>query len=203
MGKFLVFSFTTASFFYLYNKIKEYFKTKKNKMLLKEAQERKRNLYLKSIQKYDAIKNYSICLSIDYKTKRNFSKEDKKVVNKVIFLKMQELLKRKFVGVEIYVVDDVLISVSSDFYAYDNIYDEIIRMLSKIKSEVDERYCVYMIPSITIDAYRMIPSMQDIRTDHDNIKHCSLNNMVCSTKIFGEKYKSLNKNKYLGNPIGE
>ena len=203
MGKFLVFTFATFGFFYLYNKIKDYIKAEKNKRLLQQARARKHQVYLKTMQKYDAIECYSICLSIDYKTKRTFTKENKKVVNKIIFLKIKDYLNKMFSNIEIYNFNDAVIVKSGDFEIYDAIYDSIIKILSKIKQEVDERYCIYMIPSITTDAHKTKPDIETIKINHQNIKHCNFTGMSCSTKIFSEKYQFMNRSKYMGKPIGE
>ncbi len=203
MGKFLGISLLTVSFFYLYNKVRVFLKTKKKEALLKEAQIKKQRDYLNNLKQYSAINYYTICLSLDYKVKRNFSQQSKEVVNKVIFAKIKDFLTISGLNATTKIVEDVLIISSGDFNMYDNIYSKLLKVLSKIKPEVDDRYEICMIPNITTDAYAIRPDLEHIRQNHMNIKHCNLQNTSCATSAFIKKYKYLNKSKYIGSPIGE
>ncbi|MBQ8476038.1 hypothetical protein IJ531_03150 [bacterium] len=203
MGKLLGFTFLSVCFCYFYNKIQAFVKMKKRKKLLEQMQMKKQQEYLKSLKEYSAINNFAICLSLDYKSKRQITPETKSVINKVIFAKMQETLLKTIKKIDIKNLQDVLIVMSGDFNMYDFIYDNILKILSKIKMQVDERYGVYMVPSITTDAYTIRPELDVIKKNHMNIKHCDFRGKACSTKTFSKKYKHMNKNKYMGTPLGE
>lgn len=203
MGKILGITFLTTSFFYLYNKIKQIIKYKQKQALLKQAQFKKQQEYLNKLKKYNSINSYTICLSLNYRVKRDFSKDNKIVINKVVYGKLKDMLSKLNLNVEIKIYQDSLIIMSDDFTIYDNVFDALLKTLSKIKSEVDERYDIYMMPSITTDAYEGRPELETIERNHSNIKHCDLTNMSCSTNMFLKKYKYLNKSKYIGTPIGE
>ena len=203
MGKILGITFLTASFFYLYNKIKAFIKYKQKQALLKQAEFKKQQEYLNRLKKYNSINNYTICLSLNYRVKRDFSKENKIVINKVVYNKLKDMLSNANLNIEIKTYQDSLIIMSDDFGSYDSVFDILLKALSKIKSEVDDRYEIYMMPSITTDAYEGRPELELIERNHLNIKHCNLINMSCSTNMFLKKYKNLNKNKYIGIPIGE
>ena len=101
MGKILGISLLSASFFYLYNKVRIYLKIRKKEALLQQAQLKKQQDYLNSLKSCSAINNYTICLSLDYKVKRTFSLEKKAVINKVVYAKISDFsrgLKRNNVS---------------------------------------------------------------------------------------------------------
>ncbi len=98
---------------------------------------------------------------------------------------------------------DALVVLSDNFELYDNVYGTILKILAKVKAEVDDRYSIYMIPSITTDAYQMKPNIMTIKKNHANIKHCNFANKATTSKAFQKKYENLNKNKYMGVPLGE
>ena len=165
MGKILGISLLSASFFYLYNKIRMILKLKKREALLKQAQLKKQKDYLNKLKSYNAINNYTICLSLDYKVKRTFSVENKIIINKIIFAQIRNSLLKLGLKAGIKNLEDVLVIASDDFDVYDNLYSALLRILSKIKPEIDDRYDVVMIPNITTDAYT-------IRPDIERIKEC-------------------------------
>ena len=203
MEKLLGFTFLSVFFCYFYNKIQALIKTNKRKKLYEQMQANKQKVYLNNLKEYSAINNFAICLSIDYKTKRKITPENKTVMNKVIFAKITDSMKSIIPKLEIKNLSDMLIIACADFNLYDKIYDCLLKILSKIKHEVDERYCVYLIPSITTDAYTVRPDTETIKANHNNIKHCNFVNKACTTKTFSKKYGYLNHNKYMGTPLGE
>ncbi len=203
MGKLFSFILLSVGFIYLYNKIQAYIKAKKKKALLYNMQRKKQQEYLNKLKEYNAINNYSICLSLDYRSRRNIASDSKAIITKVIFAKITKMLNIVIPDIEIKNLEDALIILSSNFEMYDKIYGTMLKVLSKIKSEVDERYGIYMVPSITTDAYTLRPNMATIKQNHVNIKLCNFSNKATTTKAFSKKYTHLNKNKYMGVPLGE
>ena len=203
MGKLLSFTLLFGGFFYLYNKIRDFVKSKQKKMLLEKNQLKKQQDYLSKLKGYNTINNYSICLSFDYKTNRKVTSESKEIISKVIVAKTAKMLSIVFPNLEVKNMQDALMILSSDFEMYDKIYGTVLKILSKIKKEVDDRYSIYMLASITTDAYAIRPDLEIIKQNHSNIKHCNFVNKSTISKMFSNKYGYLKKSKYMGVPIGE
>ncbi len=203
MGKFLSITLLTAGFFYLYNKFLAFYKVQQKKALLDKMQRKKQEDYLNRLKEYNVVNNYSICLSLDYKSQRKIAQESKSIITKVIFAKITKMLNIVMPDLEIKTSPDALVVLSDNFEIYDSIYDTILKILAKVKTQVDDRYSVYMIPSITTDAYTLRPNVASIKKNHANIKHCNFINKATTSKAFSKKYEYLNKNKYMGVPLGE
>ena len=193
-----------TSILYFYDKAKKSIKQKINDMTARKIrnQELKR-LYLEKERQCSLINNFTICLSIDYRVKHEFASEKKSAINKAIYSQMAEKLKRRFTEIEVRNLESMLVIMAKDFTLYDGIYGLILCMLSKIKAEVDKKYGVYMVPSITTDAFNNMPNIERVAKDHENIKHCNLVNSSCTTNTFNKKYRFLNQYKYSGKSIGE
>jgi len=203
MGEIIGYSLLSGIILFLCNKIYAIPKRIKNIFYQIDFEKKLKQETTGKIAEYCKINNYSLCLSIDYKRKGKYKIEGRDVLNKIIYLKIQKTLRKLFPQIETKIMGDVLIILSSDFNVYDEIYDTILKMLSKIKFEITDRYYRDLIPSITTDAYKSKPNLYKIKQNHNNIKHCNFINQACSTKAFSKKYILLNKDKYSGTPLGE
>ncbi len=166
-------------------------------LAIREEETKKRNL-----TRYDGIKMYSICLSIDYQGDKEISIENKNKFNNVIFYNIKTKLKAiDYTG--LISCSDVLIYSSSLFTKYDLIYDALLKELSNSKKGIEEKYKYKLIPSITTDAYCENFKLNNVRKQHYEIQSFNFKNRALSTAMFAKKYKHLNQNKYAGIPIGE
>lgn len=172
---------------------------KKEEELEKQARVR---AYCKGLKQFDAIKTYSICLSLDYSAKRTLNDSTKATLNKIIFSKIKTVLNNLVPSLDIS-AKEVLIISSSDFTRYDYVYDTTLKILAKIKNYADKKYDIETIPSLTTDAHVKNIGMDGIKNNHFQIQSFNFKNRACSTAMFAKKYKHINKNKYAGVPIGE
>lgn len=152
-------------------------------------------------RQYDDIKQYSICLSADYKPDI-IDKEIKNKLNHKVFSYFEKHLLKSGYKTNIY-LKDVFIITSQDFDGYDEVYDTLIKYLAKIKKFINEKYSLILIPTITVDAFSNNIDIETIEKNHFDIENCNFQNRACSTSMFQKKYKHINKNKYAGVPIGE
>lgn len=157
---------------------------------------------MKYATRFDGIRMYSICLSLDYESNTGIKNENKTKLNNVIYSKIKTTLKllepQAFIS-----LSDVLIFSSDNFKNYDNIYDTILKELSSIKQSVEKKYNYKLIPSMTTDAYDSNFKLNNIRQHHFEIQSFNFKNRAVSSATFANKYKHLKRNKYAGVPIGE
>ncbi len=158
--------------------------------------------YLNDAKQFDAIKNFSICLSLDYASKREITDSAKQAMNKIIYKKLDTTLSGLIPNLSI-ISDEVFILMSNDFNNYDFIYGSMLKLLAKIKDTVDKKYDLEMIPSVTTDATTINPRPQNIKNRHKEIQSFNFQNRALTTAAFSKKYKHMNQNKYAGVPIGE
>jgi len=190
--------------------IGQYFMDKMEEALIKShniKQEKKRQKeqkeeYKSYMSRFDSIKTYSICLSIDYESEKEISHQSKTLMNKAIYSKIATILNK----IEPYsktMQNDVLIFTSHNFSNYDYVYDCILNGLSQIKNGIEKKYKYKLIPSITTDAFSSNPIDANIRKQHFEIQSFNFKNRALSTATFANKYKHLRHKKYAGIPIGE
>lgn len=170
-------------------------------------QEKKRQKEMAEEQKsylgrFDSIKTYSICLSIDYEGEKEISRQSKTTMNKVVYSKMAALLSSLEPNSKI-TYNDVFIFTGHNFSNYDNVYDSILNGLSQIKNVIEKKYNYRFIPSITTDAYSGDLVETSIRKQHFEIQSFNFKNRSLTTASFADKYKHLRYKKYAGIPIGE
>lgn len=194
--------FPTIFVQYLCNKIEEHLILNHKKVEKMNEEIKQRKEIIKFQSRYDGIRMYSICLSVDYKGKENISNESKQKLNSVVFAKIKNQLKviepKSFVS-----FSDVLIFSSDNFSNYDMVYDLILKMLANSKGEIEKKYNLILTPSITTDAYQESFKLNDIRKNHFEIQSFNFKNRSLSSATFAKKYKHLKQNKYAGVPIGE
>lgn len=153
-------------------------------------------------EQYSDLKVYSICLSIDYQKNRKSKNDNKEVLNKVIYSKIENMLKAKVSEIMTKKYTDALVIASCDFGSYDRVYNNIMKILSKVQKEILQRYQLTLIPSITTDAHTRA-DVYEIKQNHNNIKHCNFANKACATKVFSKKYELTNNHKFKSTPVGE
>lgn len=194
--------FPTILLQYVCNKIEEYLilNHKKVMKMNEEIEHQKEMVRFRS--RYDGIRMYSICLSIDYQAKENINAENKQKISSALYQKIKNKLKllepRSFVS-----FSDVLIFSSDNFSNYDMIYDTILKILANAKKDIETNYKISLIPSITTDAYQENFKLNDIRQNHFQIQSFNFKNRSLSSATFANKYKHLKQSKYAGIPIGE
>jgi hypothetical protein len=173
--------------------------TVKNERIHQKQQQEAQHKYA---TRYDGIRMYSICLSLDYESEKGVKDENKSKLNNVIYSKIKQTLKllepQAFIS-----LSDVLIFSSDNFKNYDNIYDTILKELSSIKKNVENNYNLKLVPSMTTDAYDNNFKLNSIRQHHFEIQSFNFKNRAVSSATFANKYKHLKHNKYAGIPIGE
>ena len=152
--------------------------------------------------RFDSIKTYSICLSLDYQSKKEMSIQSKATLNRAIFSKISSILKAIDSSCKIF-ANDVLIVTSNDFSNYDKIHDGILNSLAVIKKAIEPKYKCLLVPSFTTDAHSDDFNDNTVKNQHYKIQTFNFKNRALSTAKFSNKYKHLNKNKYTGVPIGE
>lgn len=198
----LVAIFPTLFTQYIFDKTEEALikedKSKREKKLQKELNEEQKS----HMGRFDSIKTYSICLSIDYESKKQLSNHSKATMNKGIYSKIAMLLKIIEPSSKI-TINDVFIIEAHDFSKYDCVYDSLLKGLSKIKNALEEKYDLKLIPSITTDAYSGNLAEANIRKQHFEIQSFNFKNRALTTASFASKYKHLQHKKYAGIPIGE
>ena len=165
---------------------------------IKLIQEQKNRL-----KEYDIIKNYSICLSLNYKNS-NLQDKAKKQLNKTVFLKLKSALALLNKNINIS-INDVMIIISNNFDDYDKIYFVLLKTLSKVQKILNDKYKLELIPSLTTDAYQnndMITTSK-IEKQHYEIQSFKMQNRALTSALFRKKYQHLKHNKFAGIPIGE
>lgn len=183
---------------------------KKEEKLLKahddllEIKKRKQKIQqnIDYLKQFENIKQYSICLSVDYDCVKKIDEKFKDKLNYTIFSKFESYLSRINHDSNLY-IKDVLIVTSKDFAGYDSVYEALLNYLAKTKKVTKEKYGLILIPSITTDAFINYPNINNIKKYHFDIKSCNFQNKACSTSLFLKKYNHIQKNKYAGVPIGE
>ena len=154
------------------------------------------------LRQFDAIKQYSICLSIDYKGQKEIGEDFKRKLNSIVFLNLEQRLFKFRHRVKMS-LSDCLVIISNDFLGYDAVYDTLLHYLAKIRKITLEKYNLTITPSITTEAFEKNTQISDIKKRHYDIQSCNFKNQACSTTLFTKKYAHINKNKYAGVPIGE
>ena len=187
--------------YYFINKYEEAKIDKINKNLEAKRKLDNNKKYLQSLQEFETISNYSICLSIDYETNNGDILKIKQELNKNVFDKLNKILKNAQVVTQI-LSNDVFIVTSNKFGNYDTIYDTILKALSLIRTSFKNKG-INMIPSITSDASRTVMPLGRVRQTHFDIQAFNFKNRACSTELFHKKYTYLKRSKYAGVPIGE
>ena len=182
-------------FYKLYRKILSFF-------VQEEVKNNRKRLVEHINALYEEMKNYSICLSLDYKRNGKYKNENKEVLNKVIYSEIKKTIS-KIPNIRISNTGDILVIVSCDFSSYDRVYSSILKLLSRINSKIKKNYNLVLIPSIVSDAHAKYPDISSLARDYSNIKHCNFVNQSCSTKVFSKKYILANKSRYAGVPVGE
>ena len=187
---------------YILDKIKDELIKQNNSKNEKIYQKQQKEAEIKYATRYDGIRMYSICLSLDYESETGVKNENKTKLNNVIYSKIKTTLKLKepqsFIS-----LSDVLIFSSDNFKNYDTIYDTILKELSQIKQNIEKNYNFKLIASMTTDAYDSNFKLNNIRQNHFEIQSFNFKNRAVSSATFANKYKHLNRNKYAGIPIGE
>ena len=155
-------------------------------------------------KQFDNIKQYSICLSLDYKTQNTKALDEnfKRKLNKTILSSFEKHLNKIDSKTNFY-TQEAMIITSNDFEGYDKIYSNLLAYLGKTQKLIKEKYNLEMIPSLTTDAYISSIDLNKIQQQHFNIQNCNFKNKACSTATFSKKYNHIKKSKYLGIPIGE
>ena len=174
------------------------YRLKEEKKRLKEQQEAQKNY----LHRFDSIQNYSICLSVDYESKKEISSQNKTTLNKAVYSKLATTISMVEPKARI-IQNDVMIISSSDFSKYDTVYDSILNELSNISSNLEKKFDYKVIPSMTTDAFSNMANENNIRKQHFEIQTFNFKNRALSTATFANKYKHLKHNKYAGVPIGE
>ena len=194
--------FPVAFLQYVANKIQGFLIKEHVQKEEKEEEKRLQKAQKKYQCRYDGIKMYSICLSIDYESEKGVSLQNKMKLNTLIFSKIKSNLKL-LEPKGLLSLSDVLVFSSDNFSKYDIIYDTILSSLSTFKKNIENSYKYKMIPSITTDAYENNFKISNIRQNHFEIQSFNFKNKALSTATFAKKYKHLKQKKYLGIPIGE
>ncbi len=197
----LVIPFGILSF--VCDKIEDYIINLHNEMLEIKDKKAKLQAYKNSLKQFDEIKSFSICLSLDYKSKRELSDQTKETLNKIIYLQFKNIFKELIPKTNITSTNEVLVITSDNFSEYDYIYSSSLKILAKIKDYADKKYDVELIPSLTTDAYKNNVEIENIKKNHFEIQSFNLKNRACSTALFSKKYQHLKQSKYVGIPIGE
>ena len=187
---------------YLFDKFEETLINIHNSKKQKEQQKELLEEHKNYMSRFDSIKTYSICLSLDYESEKQISIQSKKALNQAIYSKIASILKSIEPNGKV-TYDDVLIFRAQNFSNYDFVYDSILNGLSKIKNVISQKYNCKIIPSITTDAYSGTIAETSIRKQHFEIQSFNFKNRALSTASFANKYKHLQQEKYIGVPIGE
>ena len=187
---------------YLFDKIEEVLVEQNN---IQEEKKRQKELieeHKSYMGRFDSIKTYSICLSIEYQSDKKISENSKAVLNQVIYSKIASALKKVELNANV-TYDDVLIFRAQNFSNYDYVYETMLDELSKIKNVIENKYGYKLIPSTTTDAYSGVLAETNIKKQHFEIQSFNFKNRALSTASFASKYKHLNHRKYAGVPVGE
>ena len=194
---------------YLISKVEECLINQHN---YKEEKKRQKEYLeeLKSFEaRYDSIKTYTICLSLDYESEKEITKKNREVLNDVIFSKISNSLASIDMTLKVALDNDALIVVSNSFENYDMTYDAILEDLSSVKEVIEKKYSYKLVPSITTDAFSDTEkgtskfNSSNIRKQHFEIQSFNFKNRALTTATFAKKYKHLQHKKYAGIPIGE
>ena len=188
--------------YYIADKIEASLINRENRIQEILENNRKKQEHINSLMQYEVIDNYSICLSLDYESKKTITDETKTILNSVVFEKIKKVLIANFEGIKVN-CGNVLIVTSRNFEKYDYLYSTLLRALAKIKNVVENKYDLKMIPNIISDAYVQNEAVNKIERYSDEIKKLNFKNRALSTAMFSKKYKYLRHNKYAGIPIGE
>jgi len=191
-----------GALYYVADKIEEALINKERKIEKTLEENKLKQQAIDNLMQYEIINNYSICLSLDYESKRTITDETKKVLNNIAFSKIKKILQNAPGNIKVSSTD-ILIVTSSDFEKYDVIYGAILRILAKIKSTFERKYDLKMVANIISDAYTNPESTNKIERNHKDFENLNFKNRALTTATFSKKYKYLNHNKYAGIPIGE
>lgn len=189
----------TLLLYYMVDKYEQRAHEKYNAQL--EEQQKQMLLYAKfqKMHKYDAIKEYSICLSLDYSD--NSKKES---LNGMVFAEVKDTMSKKIPYVNVNIVSsDTMVMRSKEFDKYDYTYDVLLKVLACAKKMLSMNYNIEMTPSITTDAFMAGKHNKDIEQHHFEIQSFNLKNKALCTAEFSKKYQNMKFNKYAGVPIGE
>lgn len=185
----------------LFNKLQEALLQSNALKQEKKRQKEQKEEYENYMSRFDYIKTYSICLSIDYEGKKQVGAQNKQSLNKAIYTNLATSLYKLEPTAKI-TQNDVFIFTSSIFAKYDLIYDTILNSLSHFKNVLEKKYSFKLIPSITTDAFSSNLET-NIRKQHYEIQSFNFKNRALTTATFANKYKHLKHEKYAGIPIGE
>ncbi len=190
--------------YYVADKIEADILNKHDIELEKQRQKTVKKAKQEYLSQFDEIKHFSICLSIDYLSKNN-SEIQKDKINLMVLSKIKKELSKVQTNAKISLLENVLIITSSDFSKYDLIYDDLLKLLSKIKMIIEAKGDIEMTPSITTDADKtqICQESDEIIKNHFNIQSFNFKNRATASALFVKKYQHINKNKYMGTPMGE
>ncbi|MBQ2983203.1 MAG: hypothetical protein IJD57_00195 [Candidatus Gastranaerophilales bacterium] len=144
---------------------------------------------------------FTICLSMNYKSEKNISPETKIKLNKAIFVKIQGVLSKFVNCVNVYDNKAVII-ISNQYEKYDFIYSALLKTLATIKSSIEGRFDLSLIPSITTDVSKTLALSETVE-NHFEIQTFNLQNRAIVTSEFAKRYSNLKSKKYMSVPIGE
>lgn len=200
---FMLFGTTFAVLFFQYisNKTESNLIQAENIKQAKIQQKELKQLKENYDSRFDLIKTYSICLSIDYESKQEISNQNKNTLNKQVYTKLASILKKYDPNSKI-TSGQTLIFTSHNFSKYDIVYEAILKELSKIKNVIENKYKLKLIPSITTDASCNESTASMITKSHFEIQSFNFKNRALATAAFADKYKHLKHQKYAGIPIG-
>lgn len=176
-------------------------KSKRKEQMMKFEQIKRYKAAQEYLEKQKELKrnNFSIALSLDYKSEKTISEKAKEKLSYLIFESLKQKYSKKF---SIFVTNEVFSLASSDISQYDKIYFDILSNLSKFKKVIKNKYDIDMILTITTDAMDEINN-SEIAKNHLEIKKCNFKNKSVSTESFSNLYQRTGQNRFMGTPIGE
>ena len=165
---------------------------------------KKENTKIQEIKQYneqfDKIKYFSVAISFEYlKSNTLVSQKTAGKLNKIIYQKLAQAIRYEKTKIDF---SNIYTMISLYFYDYDELQESIVKILSKIRKTVKEKYQINTIPTITIDAYTEQPTLSKVINTHLAVKSFNFKNKIISTDTFYKKYNFLGLKKYKGTSIG-
>ena len=151
---------------------------------------------------YEVIKYLSICFSFDWKSENELTQDAKNKLNAGIFSKIKKAISANAIKKDMRINKYFAVKLES-FRDFDSLFEILVNIIAKIKSQIEAGGNLEMIPTIYADAYVEPESFENIEKNFSEIMKFNLSNKALSSQMFVKKYEFLQLKKYRGYSVGD
>ncbi len=155
-----------------------------------------------ALLQYEVIKYLSFCLAFDWESENKLTEDAKSKLNAGLYSKIKKAISANSIKKEMWINKTLVVKLES-FKDFDVLFEILINILAKIKSQIEADGNLEMIPTIYVDAYVEPEKFEVIEKNFFDVMKFSLKNKAISSAMFVKKYSFLKHKKYLGYSAGD